>query len=497
MSEPAKLSPLDVTTPELWPINAEKIIREKNISIQELEKMFTNITFPWNNKYNTERVYYSLRINQRPLFIVKPTSIAEIEKILDYVFSKKLTIRIMNGRHSSALTYSEVLVDMSFFIHKELHHDVLIAGAGNTQGMLNEFLFNKNNKEIYSHFGSFIHPRVDTEAFPGGSAASVGSAGISTVGGIGTLCRTYSLTIDSIISFKITIPPKTHRGSKTIVVSKDNHENLFWALRGGMGSNFGIISEITYKIIIVPNIIQYSVTWPWDQAVSVLNKWKKESICRPDQFNEDITLFHNPETKQSGIELAGIYVIPNMLTEEDAINEIHSQLDSLGGVLTIRSKIPYSTLYKKLVKDRVYYNFSIIQPLFMDVINSKMIVQMINNAKKLSGPAAITFTLLGGKISEVSSRQMAFYPRKKHFFVDISSFWQNIHESQSMEKWTNEIVKELINMDNTIAYVGFPITFSNIKYSNDIYYGKNYCELQRIKEFYDPHNILTFCGTIN
>ena len=105
---------------------------------------------------------------------------------------------------------------------------------------------------------------------------------------------------------------------------------------------------------------------------------------------------------------------------------------------------------------------------------------MMNDAKGQPGPISIGFTLLGGEIS-VSPKSTAFYPREKRFFIDIASFWDNITESQSMETWTNIAIKNLLNLEDTYAYVGFPITFSNIKHTNEIYYGKNYHRLQKIK----------------
>lgn len=489
---------LSITTPEHWPNKALKILKSKNVDVKELEHTFKHITFPWNDKYNTERTYFSLRIQERPLFIIKPTSISEIETILNYVNSKNLTIRIMNGRHSSGLMYSEVLIDMSGFTNKKLKHDKLIVGAGNTQGMLNDFLFNLHGVEHYSHFGAFTHPRTDTEAFPGGSAASVGVAGISTAGGIGTLCRTYSLTVDHILSFKITLcPTNTHNSSKTVTASKHENSDLFWALRGGVGSNFGIITEITYKIIEVPSIITYSITWKWDQATDVLNQWLQTSPNRPYYFNEDIILYHNPKTTKHGIELSGIYVNLHKQSTSSIHKEIHEQLDSLGGTLKIDHKVKYSNLYKTLVKDRVYHNFSIIQPLFTNKLCPKSLVKMLNEAGKLTGNVNINITLIGGKINETSSKHTAFYPRHKNFFVDIATSWENLHESQSMEKWTNHVIKKLININDTYAYVGFPLTFTNIVQPNTIYYGKNYHRLQKIKKQYDPLNILTHCGTIS
>ena len=88
------------TTPEIWPDKARNIMVEKGIDVETLQEMFGEIVFPWQDEYNTARVYFSLRIQQRPLFVVRPHDTNEIETILNYVHEKKLTIRITNGGHS-------------------------------------------------------------------------------------------------------------------------------------------------------------------------------------------------------------------------------------------------------------------------------------------------------------------------------------------------------------------------------------------------------------
>lgn len=192
--------------------------------------------------------YFSLRIQQRPLFIIKPHDTCEVERILNYVKLKNLTVRIMNGRHSTALVYSEVLIDMSGFLRKELIGDKLFIGAGLTQGQANEFLFNQDEKNSYSHFGCFCHPRADTDLFPGGSAATVGVAGLSTVGGVGKLVRTYGLTVDSVLGYRITLPPTDEKCSRTIIASKNKNSSMFWALRGGMASNLELFQILLIKL---------------------------------------------------------------------------------------------------------------------------------------------------------------------------------------------------------------------------------------------------------
>lgn len=258
--------------------------------------------------------------------------------------------------------------------------------------------------------------------------------------------------------------------------------------------------------MIVPEIIQYSIVWPFSKASQVLNKWKKESQIRPNNFNEDLLLYYNPLTRNLGIELSGIYVINYdynyNYTVDNVIKEIKGQLSNIvkdyGGKITIQPKVPYSTLYKNLVKTRQYNNFSIIQTFFSNKIHGEQVMKMMELAKteNLMGSISISFTLLGGRIKNVSPRETAFYPRNKNFFIDVATRWSSIENSQPIENWTNQFVDNLLKVEDTYAYVGFPITFSNIKYTNHVYYGRNYPRLQKVKAQYDPLNILTHCGTI-
>ena len=477
------------TTPEIWPEKARGIMRDKGIDVEELIQNYEEIVFPWQDAYNTARVYFSLRIQQRPLFVVRPHDVNEIESILNYVKNKSLTIRIMNGRHSSAPVSSEVLVDMSYFTNKQVVDHILIAGAGNTQGSLNEFLFNELGLEAYSHFGSFTHPRVDTISFPAGTAATVSSTGITCSGGVGTLCRTYALTIDHVLSFKITIPPTAEENAQTIIASENENSDLFWALRGGQANNFGIVSEISYKIIEVPSVVSYGITWPWHQAEKVLRQYDETSNDRPSNFNEDVRLYYR---KHKGIELSGVYIMQGDETFCQAKKNIEREVKCLGGTLKIEEPIKYSDLYRKKVNARVYYNFSIVQPIFSNDMSERETVELINQAEyeKLETPISISFTLMKGEISKVGRKDTAFYPRKKKYFVDIATFWNDIKDSKAIETWTEKAVSTHLK-PHTYLYVGFP-TISNPK----IYFGGNTKRLKQIKAFYDPLSILTSTGTL-
>jgi hypothetical protein len=162
---------INLTTTELWIEKSSKIMKEKKINIIQLNKTFENIYFPWTSNYDLYRNYYSLRIQQRPLFIIQVINIKEIETILDYVYKKNLKIRICTGRHSTQLLSPDVLVDMSLMNNIDLKKDALIVQGGCTQGQCNEYLFEKIGKNHYSNFGHWTYGR--TGAFAGGSAQTV------------------------------------------------------------------------------------------------------------------------------------------------------------------------------------------------------------------------------------------------------------------------------------------------------------------------------------
>lgn len=490
---------LEVTTQNIWPVNARRILEEKHVDISSLEKSYNKIYFPWNNNYDSHRNYYSLRIQERSLFIIKPVNTDELEHILNYVKEKNLTIRIMNGRHSSALTFSEVLIDITYFLKIKLNGEILKAGGGLTQGHVNNYLFNQQNEHgkcnIYSNFGSFHHPRIETVSLNAGSAASVGIIGLTSSAGISNLCRMYGLACDYALSFKITLPPTSTSPSKTILCDKDNHVQLFWALRGGMASNFGFVTEITYKIIEVPKITNYSITWDYKEAQKVLILWQKTSPSRPKNFNEDLILHNNPGTENLTIQLGGTYVSEGE-SDEETQKIIRKTLSYLGGTLTIYPSIEYDDHYRNLVKEREYSNFSIIQPLFCKKFDVGKLLKWMKKGKKLPSSVGISLTLLGGEISKVSSENTAFYPRKAQFFLDIFLKYNQINDGYVMDQWGNGVVADFLK-DKMYAYVGFPITFSNIKYTPEIYYGKNTKKLIKIRDHYDPLNILKPCGTLN
>ncbi|KAI3936684.1 hypothetical protein MKX01_034113 [Papaver californicum] len=99
--------------------------------------------------------------------------------------------------------------------------------------------------EVYYKIGE----KSKTYGFPAGVAPTVGAGGHISGGGIGFLVRKYGLSADRVIdAYIVNVDGK-------ILNKKTMSADLFWAIRGGGGGNFGVILSWKVKLVRVPALV--------------------------------------------------------------------------------------------------------------------------------------------------------------------------------------------------------------------------------------------------
>jgi FAD/FMN-containing dehydrogenase len=115
---------------------------------------------------------------------------------------------------------------------------------------------------------------------PAGTCPSVGIAGLTLGGGIGMLSRKYGLTCDRLVSATVITADGTSR-----TASASAEPDLFWALRGGGGGNFGVVTSFTFDTAPAPQLTVFSLDFPAGSVPDVLGGWQQWITSMPDELS--------------------------------------------------------------------------------------------------------------------------------------------------------------------------------------------------------------------
>jgi FAD/FMN-containing dehydrogenase len=109
---------------------------------------------------------------------------------------------------------------------------------------------------------------------PSGSCPTIG---ITQGGGIGVVDRAYGLTCDRLVSAQVVLAD-----GSIVTCDANTHADLFWALRGGGGGNFGVVTSMTFATFATSDLTSFSAEFAWADAAAVLAAWQAWPQPLPD-----------------------------------------------------------------------------------------------------------------------------------------------------------------------------------------------------------------------
>ena len=85
-------------------------------------------------------------------------------------------------------------------------------------------------------------------------------------------------------------PDRDRRRAVCARSTRAANPDLFWALRGGGGGNFGVVTQFTFRIHPIPSSATYfNVTFPWSQAYEAIAAWQSWA---PHTTNQITSILH-------------------------------------------------------------------------------------------------------------------------------------------------------------------------------------------------------------
>lgn len=104
-------------------------------------------------------------------------------------------------------------------------------------------------------------------AITSGDYGGVGVGGLGTTGGIGFLGRLQGLTIDHVVAAEVVTAD-----GRVLHASRDEHPDLFWALRGA-GGNMGVVTWLEIEVGAVGDVVLSQMTLDATDTAGLLEKW--------------------------------------------------------------------------------------------------------------------------------------------------------------------------------------------------------------------------------
>ena len=104
---------------------------------------------------------------------------------------------------------------------------------------------------------------------PTGTCPSVGSSGHALGGGLGAHSRHAGLMCDALRSAAVVLP-----GGQAVTASASSQPDLFWALRGGGGGNFGVTTALTFATFPTSDVDVVNLNFPPQSFAQVLVGWQ-------------------------------------------------------------------------------------------------------------------------------------------------------------------------------------------------------------------------------
>jgi FAD/FMN-containing dehydrogenase len=282
---------------------------------------------------------------------------------------------------------------------------------------------------------------------------------------------------------------------RVVECDDQHHEDLFWALRGAGGGNFGVVTSLVFGTLPAPAATSFHLVWPHAHAAAVLEAWQAWSPAAPDELAASLLVKAGGEADQP----ATVNVMGAMVGTESDTAALLDQLVARAGAdptSAVRRHASYRETKRYLVElgeataeaeDGHPYSKS---EFFRRPLPTEAVAALVENLSK-DRPAGqsreLDFSPWGGAYNRMRADATAFVHREELFLlkhavvVDPAAPRAERGEAQ---RWLARSWEQVHPWGSGGVYPNFPDT--DLEHWSEAYYGSNLERLLRVKATYDP-----------
>jgi FAD/FMN-containing dehydrogenase len=232
------------------------------------------LLLPGAPQFDTARLAWNtLYDDVMPQAVLRAASTEDVRKAI--VFCRDTGVRPIprSGGHSfqGFSTGTGLIIDMSMVsrVSYDPKRDRVRIGAGAT--LLNVY------DQLY---------RRARMTIAGGTCPTVGISGLTMGGGVGPFTRQYGLTLDRLVGAHVV----TADGRARRVDSK-NDPDLFWAIRGGGGGSYGVVTSFDFRPVPADMpIVAIDLEFAWRHVERVMTAFQSWVPTVPRNAHPGMTI---------------------------------------------------------------------------------------------------------------------------------------------------------------------------------------------------------------
>ena len=274
-----------------------------------------SVHLPGEPGYLEATTIWNGAVTRRPALVVRPENASDVARVVAFCAHNGLETSLRGGGHNIAglgLSDGGVTIDFARMTDVAVDPGARLAAVapGCTLG------------------------DVDTATQKHGLAATLGFvsltgvAGLTVGGGFGYLTRQFGWTVDDLREVEIVTAD-----GRILRASADEHDELFWAIRGG-GGNFGAVTRFTFALHDVgPDVTAGLIAWSADEADEVLGRFAEVTRQAPRELTAVALMRNAPPApwlsqEHHGRPMVGL-VVCHTGSEEEAARDL-APIRSLG-----------------------------------------------------------------------------------------------------------------------------------------------------------------------
>ena len=438
-----------------------------------LEEVRGEVFTDGDEGYEEARSVYNAMIDKRPAVVIGAVDDADVIAGVRYAAKSGLDLSIRGGGHSVpgfGTNDDGVVIDLERMkgIRVDPEAGTVRAQGGATWGDLDH---------ATHPFG--LHTT-------GGIISTTGIAGLTLGGGIGYLTRGLGLSIDNLISADVVTAD-----GRLVHASDDENSDLFWAVRGG-GGNFGVLTNLEYRLHPVDMIYGGPMFFEVDSARDVLGLYREFIADAPEQFGGFFGWQIAPPLPFIPEDRHGDTFCMIVSCWTGALDEAEGVLKPFRDVAPVVAEqvgpAPYPALnsaFDALLPPGLQHywkaNYAV------EITDDAIDVHLEHGPKVPTMQSTVHLYPINGACHRVESDATAFGHRDASFAPVIAGMWEDPADNEANTAWVRDYAAALAPHSKEGGYINFMADDDQDRAA--VNYGANYDRLVEAKIKYDPDNL--------